>query len=309
MKLPKNLILMLVFAGLAGSAWWYQGPYQQLQKEKSAPKNFLYLEGEIDAIEIEQSEKKVNLKKEGEGWRIYGQDGKFYVGPNQIRVLLDTLNGIGSAKLEIASNNPGRQEEFKLSGEERLSVKLQSGDNEMSFLIGKETPGGLGSYVGREGDDNTYRLNRVNLRQQFAREEWRDYSIYNLDFKQPTYLRLQYRDHETKMELKGEDWVNANGKVKYNKEQIDKLSQALVSLVAIKIPKQDFKPAGLDKPAMIIQFKGDGFDETLMLGKKTADNLYYAKTGDSDNLYLISDSDYDLLTQPEKKPVSEPKDK
>jgi hypothetical protein len=308
MKLSKNTILSIALLALVAIAWGYQGPYQRWQHKRKLPVNFMKLDGEINRFEIESGKTKISLAKEGDNWRVYGQEGKFFASPIQMKSITQTLNGLGNLELEVASNNPKKQEDFMVTGDNVLKITLKSDKGEAKFNVGKSTANFNGSYVGHEGDSNTYRLNSTNLQQLLGRKEWRDYSLFNLDFKQPIHLRLQYPDHETKMTLRDEEWLNDKGGIKYNKEQIDKVASTLVSLVAVEIPKQDFKPTGLQKPKMIIQFSGDGFDETLMLGNKGPKNTYYAKKASSDNIYLINSTDFDTLTQKERKPVPEPKE-
>jgi hypothetical protein len=69
----------------------------------------------------------------------------------------------------------------------------------------------------------------------------------------------------------------------------------LHNLTAAKIPAQTFTGTGLEKHNIIVQVTGGGFDNTIMIGDCTKDNLCYAKTAASDNIYLISKSDRDAL--------------
>lgn len=304
MKLPTNIILLIILILLVLASWGYQGPYQKWQHQRNLPYNFMQLKGEINKIEIEGAKGKVTLDKEGELWRVKGQEGKFYASPVQMKPISETLNNLGDIELEVASNNPDKQADFLVAGPEALKIVLKSDKAEAKFNVGKATQNFSGSYVSRDKDTKTYRLKSVNLRQLLEREEWRDYSLFNLDLKKVESLRLQYPDHETKMSLRDDQWVKDDGKVKYDKEQVEKIATTLVGLMAVEIPKQDFKPTGLAKPAMIIQFKGEGFDETLMLGAKGPQNTYYAKRGNSDNIYLISNADFETLTQKENNLVA-----
>lgn len=306
MKLSKNIILTLILIVLASAAWAYQGPFQDWQRQRRLPQNFLKLKGEITKFEIDNGKTKIALAREGEQWRVSGQEGKFYANANEMEPLLETLNGLGKTELEVASKNSAKQADFKVAGEAALKVTLKSGKGEVKFNVGKGTQDFRGSYIGRDGDENTYRLNSANLEQLLNRPEWRDLSLFDLAAKQPTSLRLQYPDREVKLALRDGEWQAEAGKRKYEKEQMDKLAGTLVGLTAVEIPKQDFRPTGLDKPAMIIQFKGEGFDQTLMLGRKGPNNAYYAKRADSDNIYLISESDFETLTQKEKKASTAP---
>lgn len=297
MKLSKNIILFLALIALMTTTWVYQGPYQQWQHKRKLPVNFMKLNGQINRLEIVKGKTKISLAKEGDNWRVYGQEGKFFANPVQMKTLVQALNDLGAAELEVASNNPKKQVDFMIVGQEALQITLKSDKAETKFNVGKPTANYNGSYVGRDGDMKTYRLNSVNLQPLFGRMEWRDYSLFNLDSKQPNFLRLHYPDHEIKLTMRAGKWSDDKGNSGYDKTQIDKLAGTLVGLSAVEIPKQDFKPTGLDKPAMIIELKGDGYDETLMLGKKGTKKTYYAKKGSSDNIYLLSSVDYETLAR------------
>lgn len=294
MKLSKNTTLGLIFLVLVAAAWAFQGPLQKWQTERKAPKNFMKLTGEPTKMEIESNGKKTVLTKEGDRWRASGE-GKFYVNQGQMTSILDSLNSAKTAKLDLVSSNAGKQTDYQLSGNDAIKLTEKNDSGSVTFLIGKMTADYRGSYVSREKDPNTYKLSATNLRQYFSRDEWRDFSLFSLADKKPDFIRLQYPDSQLKLNLKGSDW--SDGKSKYKKEEIERILTVLANISAAEIPKQDFKPAGLEKPNLIVQFKGDGFDQTLMLGKKNSKGLYYAKTGDSDNIYLINTSDFQTLTK------------
>jgi hypothetical protein len=69
----------------------------------------------------------------------------------------------------------------------------------------------------------------------------------------------------------------------------------LENLRSADIPAQEFKGTGLEKNSLIIQVSGEGFDNTLMVGDCTKDNVCYAKRGDSDNIYFITKEQRDAL--------------
>ena len=110
-------------------------------------------------------------------------------------------------------------------------------------------------------------------------------------------------------------------KFSVDKEKIDKILNIMSNLTAVEIPEQIFENTGLEKNLIIAQATGEGIDNTLMIGDvyKTAEEdeglrngstasaeagdygaiageeLYYAKRGYSDNIYLITKEQRDEL--------------
>ena len=75
-----------------------------------------------------------------------------------------------------------------------------------------------------------------------------------------------------------------------NTEICDEIANFLVSMRAMQFVKiNDISEVGLDSATAKISFIYDGKTETLFIGNKTDDgSAYYAKTGDNDNIFLLS---------------------
>jgi hypothetical protein len=69
----------------------------------------------------------------------------------------------------------------------------------------------------------------------------------------------------------------------------------LSSLVATTIPPQNATSTGLANSQLIIRATGDSVDNTLIVGNANNQGLYYAKRGDSDNIYLIAKTERDKI--------------
>jgi len=67
------------------------------------------------------------------------------------------------------------------------------------------------------------------------------------------------------------------------------------NLTAEKIPAQDFTGTGLEKNLIIVEAAGKEINNTLMIGSANDDDLYYAKTGDNDNIYLITKNEREKI--------------
>ena len=77
--------------------------------------------------------------------------------------------------------------------------------------------------------------------------------------------------------------------------KVSEVLEAVSALTAIDIPEQTFAGTGLDKNLIIVQVKGPGIDNTIMLGDSNENGDYYAKKADSDNIYLVASLVNDAL--------------
>lgn len=296
MKLPKNLVLLLIAGLLLAGAWAYSGPFKAWQEKRQEPKNPLstLVVKDLKTIIVNQDKQKTKLVKSNGQWQVdEGKKVKFPATKSLMELIETTLASSTESKLELVSTNKARQNDFQVAGKEAINVSFETADKNFEMSIGKVTSDYQGSYLAFAGDTKTYKLATQNMRYLLERTEWRDLAIFDQGQKSTTKLRLQYPNKQLLLEKKGQLWQA--GKSQYQGEDVDKLTQIMAQLKAAKIPVQDFKDSGLDKPTLIIEVSGDGFDNTLMIGKSTKDKLYYAKTANLDNLYLISQADHDSL--------------
>lgn len=301
MKLNQNVILLILAVVLGGIWWLSTGPLASWTEQRKQPSNPFakIITSEIKSIEVVQGKKTTKLFNDGEIWYVGEGKNKFPVMKSLSDMVLEKIASSSNSSLQVVSVNKERQAEFQVSGDSVVTLKIDAGKKKVEVNIGKMTTDYQSSYLALNNDANTYKFDGVNLRAVFERDEWRDLAIFQAGEKSANYLRLQYPGRQVVLEKKGSDWMS--GKTKYKATEVEKITTRLNMLTASKIPEQDFKPAGLDKPEIILQVKGEGLDNTLMVGKATKDNMYYVKTGSSDNLYLISKVDHDTLVVSEEK--------
>jgi hypothetical protein len=292
----NNLILAAVLLVLIGLAFAYQGPIKAWRERASQPKNFLASIdfAKVDKVEIGPGGKTV-LVRQGDDWKVGTDKKAANASPGAIEQMLDQLKTAQQKPLELASTNKDRKAEFQTDSS-GIEVSFYQGDNKTIIIVGKMTSDYASAYLSRPDDDSTYRAAQANLQSVFAAEEWRDLAIFKGgDSAKVQKLRLQFPDKQFVLEKKGEDWFE--GKNKLNKDKVSKIIARMTELTAAKIPAQDFKPSGLDKSSLIIQATGGDVDNTLMIGKADAQKQYYAKRGDGDMIYLISQADRDELNK------------
>lgn len=297
----QNIILLIVFLVLAGLAALYLGPISRHQLNQQKEPSFLAgldLAG-IDQIEIEQPEKsKITLnktEKNGEArWAITNWPG-FYVSKLEMKEIFEKLTELSTADLLLASNDQARKARFQTDNEQGIWVKL-SKQNVMlaSIIVGKNTRDYNYTYFSEPGLNQTY-MARGNIYGMFVKTEWRDRVIFDSDQDLINKVRFQYDSNGFTIEEKDNQWFA--GEVALDEYQVKKILKIMTQLSAARIPEQNFAKTSLEKNQLIVQATGPGIDNTLMVGDYLVENqtdpntgtkLYYAKRGDSNNLYLLN---------------------
>ena len=294
--MKKNFILGIILIILIALAYSYQGPFKRWQAGKGAPENFLAKveAGEIDKIEIEKDSQATILKRDGERWKVEGA-GDFYVEERAASTLIQSLEQAVKAELELVSANQDNKKEFQ-TDESGIKVTLyQGGDVLADFIIGKPGRDFASAYISLSDINETYLIG-VNLNTPFNQSEWGDRKIFSSAQDKISKLRLQYPNREIIIEKKDEGWVGtAPYKFNVDEEKVEPILDIMSNLTAARIPEQKFEGTGLEKHLIIVQVTGEGIDNTLMIGEETEDEFFYAKTGDSDNIYLITKGQRDEL--------------
>ncbi len=272
---------------LIALAYVYQGPLKKWQAGFGQPENFLagIRADAIDKIEMTRDGKTVTLKKEEGRWKI-AETKDFYAKSAVIATLLDDLRNTSRFALTLVSANKDKKKEFQ-TDESGTEVRIYQNNKLASdFIVGSLSSDFSSSYVSRPGSSDTYAT--ADFFNLFTQKDWRDPEIFSSDKEGIDKIRLQYSGKEFILEKKGSDWT-ASKPFKFvpDKEKIGKILDVMTGLSAVDIPEQTFKGTGLEKNSLIVEVSGGGTDNILMVGDKNKEGLYYAKRGNSDNIYLI----------------------
>lgn len=294
----KNLYLGIILILLIAAAYTYNGPWQDWKDKIGQPKNIL--SGmDIDqasSIEISKGGATVVLERSGDKWKVGGTK-EFYVPKDKIDNLISAFKEAREAKTSIVSENPGRKVDFALDDDAGSRVKFYQADSlSADFIVGKITSDYTGSYISLPDDNKAYAV-KPNLTTHFTAENWYDKTIFKTDKEAVNKIRFQYPTREFTMEKDAEG--NWSGTLPYkfsvNTDKLDEILQTLANLQAVDIPEQTFANTGLEKNSIIVQVTGENIDNTLMVGGENENNQFFAKKGDSDNIYLITKEQRDIL--------------
>ncbi len=303
----KNLILGGILAALVLSAYIFNGPFAKWQKSLNKPKNFVsgFQVNDINKIEIENAGKKTVVEKTSvnvgssteEKWKIAGTKD-FYLNKDATDKLGTSIRELLAANLDLVSENKDKKKEFKVD-DSGLSVVLKKADTVAAeFVIGKMTGDYSGVYLSKKDFDQIFSVKIASLDFVFSDDNLYDKTILDVDSGNINKIRFQHLKQEFIIEKKDDKWVGISPKAfAVNKDKISNIINLMSSLKAVEVPVQDFKGTGLEKHEIIVQVSGSGIDNTIFIGNKNDKDLYYAKTGASDNIYLISKDNRDALNK------------
>lgn len=293
----KNLILIIVLILLVAVAYIYQGPWQSWQASKNLPKNFFASVNvdQINKIEITKNGETTSLMLNGSKWKIDGTKD-FYVSDANAQNVVARLKDLTAAQLEIASTNQAKKSDFNTDAASGVSIKLGQGSKGIAgFIIGKINSDYTGTYFSPTGSDITY-LTKVDIYDAFVQTDWYDKTIFASDKTKINSVKFKNSGKELDVAKQGDDWyATGTTKIKLDKDKVNSAVDLLASLVATAIPDRNATSTGLANSQLIIQATGVGVDNTIIVGNDNGQGLYYAKRGDSDNIYLIAKAERDKL--------------
>ncbi len=292
----KNLYLAAILLVLAASAYLYRGPFRDWQDSADQAENFLsgLKFSEIDRIEIARGTSTTAIVMGANGWLVEGGKG-FPASPAAMSALESALNDAFESTAVLASDNRDKRSEYG-TDESGSRVKLMKGGDTLGdFIVGELSSEDYQStYISRPDNDETI-LVKASLRFAFDRDEWRDDMVTAGSAESVDRIRFQRGKDEVVIEKKDGAWAAVKPRsVPLAAEKVDSLVRTLVGLRAKSIPAQNFTGTGLEKNQLIVQATGAGFDQVVMFGNKTGGG-YYAKPGNKDLIYIVSESDRSAL--------------
>jgi len=293
----KNLFLGGILISLTLFAYIYSGPMKTWQGNKDKVDNFLKgvdLE-QIDKIVIKSKTQETILEKAEDKWKIGGTKD-FYAPSDIMSNLMDSLKKAQEGEMKLISTNKDKKSEFKID-DSGINLKLQRGNDVLKeVIVGGVASDFKNNYIAEKDNDKTYSVPVVlNI---FNRNDWYDKTIFKDAQEKINKIRFQYPNKEFVIEKKDGQWSGISPyKFKVSEEKIQDILGIMSKLEAVKIPEQSFENTGLEKNSIIIEASGDNLNNVLMVGdiNNEEDKYYYAKKGNSDNIYLITEEQRDDL--------------
>jgi hypothetical protein len=292
----KNAILFGVLVLLLAAAFIYQGPYNDWRDNKGEGDILAETEVEdVDGLEMEKSATTtISLAKDEGGWKL-ADSKEFYVPEEVNEELNNALTALKENEAEEVSANADRKSEFN-TGENGTGLVLYVGEEKAAELIVGDKGNEAGSsYVSYPEGEETYLIESA-IAELVQREQWGDPNVFSSDKEDINRVRFQYPEDEFIVEKQDGEWAGVSPYA-FNvaEEKMDEVLNVMAGLTAADIPEQTFEGTGLEKHLIIIEASGEEMTNTLMVGEANDEGLYYAKKGKSDNIYLITEEQRDVL--------------
>ncbi|MFW5888683.1 MAG: DUF4340 domain-containing protein [Patescibacteria group bacterium] len=292
----KNSILLGVLALLLIAVYIYQGPYSDRRDNKGGDVLASTAVEDLDGLEIEKNATTtVSLAKDEKGWKL-ADSKEFYIKEGVNEELNDALRNLKEGSVEEVSSSPNRRGEFG-TDDSGVKLTLYSGEEKVKELIvGDSGPGIESSYISYPEEWKTYSVGS-GISGLVQREQWGDPEIFNTDKEKITNIRFQYPDSEFTIEKRDEGWraVDSPYSSNISQDKVEEVLNVMTDLIAAGIPEQTFEGTGLDKHLIIVEASGEEENNTLMVGEADEEGLYYAKKAKSDNIYLITEEQRNIL--------------
>lgn len=257
----KNIkLLLVIFVALMGLLVYKQYA-PSLTKETSAytEKTKVVSPQSVASIEINNSSGSMQLKKEGELWKVNGKKAD----TTKINSLLSAL--LPGAAPELIAQTDKRHKELELTDDMATKIKL---DSKLTVLTGKS--GGSGVYARFDTDSAVYLL-KNNPSVTSTASEWYDKTILTVDKTKITKITFREGDAIKMLAKDGDKWKGGSKEVEKNK--VDSILSQISNLTS-----QSFFDAtnGSTYPKqanIVITVEYDGNLETLEFYKGASDYL------------------------------------
>lgn len=256
-------LLLVIFVALVGFLAYRQYA-PSLTKETSAytEKTKAVSIQSIASIEISNSSGSVQLKKDGDTWKVNGKKAD----TTKINSLLSAL--LPGAAPELIAQTDKRHKELELTDDLATKIKL---DNKLTVLAGKS--GGSGIYTRFDADPAVYLL-KNNPSTTSTASEWYDKTILTFDQTKATKLTFKENNLITMLTKEGDKWKGGSKNEEVEKDKVDAILSQVSSLTAQSL---------FDATKGSIYPKQAGFTFTIEYGGKLETLEFYKGTSD----YLV----------------------
>lgn len=310
--MKKNLLLLLVLAGLGAFVYFYEIKGGEERKEAEALEESLLRveDSDISGIEVRRPESPtIDLDRSGDRWRLTGP-----VQSSVDRFVVDALvRDLTSAKrIRALEDVEGKLEEFGLS-EPRMTLAVEAGDRELVVNLGDEDYTGSQIYAQLEGEDKVFITSKsVFTSADKPVKDWRSKTVLDYNQEDVQVVELERPEGSLRLEKTEGRWritepIEDLGDESVISSLLSTVKYARIEdFVVEEAEEEDLAEHGLNSPTYELKVKLAGGDQwqTLQLGEKTGEQ-YYARDPSRRNIFTVRAS----LTDNLDKPVDDFRDK
>lgn len=305
MKLYRNAIILLVVVGLlAGAFFFLQSRKPAETGEENAPDTIKlvdYLSDDLTQITVESTEGTFVVEKKEKEW-ILASPKDLKADPSKLSsIAINASSIIADKKVEDNATNLAQ---YGLDKPVTVTIKHKDGKVK-TLLFGSETPTKGGYYVKEKDSNAVYVVGSYTSEKLLVkRNEIRDLALFTMKPEDIISFSMDRKGANVfKAKKTGEfNWSMTEPIQGALSGAIDPMLQAVTGTPASEYVEEnssDLAKYGLDKPVYSFDFATSTGSYTLQLGKeKTKGSEIYAKLGNSNDVFVLSEQAFTFLDKP-----------
>lgn len=264
------LIIILILGAVVG---WRVAGEKILPQKSDYFKKLGVKKEQVRTINLSQQEKVVELKKEGEIWKIKGKKAK----ETEVNELLTVLFPQNSP--EIVAKTSSRHSQMGVDEGGAIKIKL---NGEKEIWLGKSTAGG--NYLRFPGSEEVWLVKGSWYSPTVEFSYWVDKTIISLDISKLKKIDWRSPPRIRVYEKKDDSWWE--GEKKVEEEKIEPITTSLTPLTAEEVIEEQ-RPAGYPQvPKATLELEWEGGSEKIefFAGK----DKYLVKRNSDGQEFIIS---------------------
>jgi len=274
----KTLIVLIAILAILVAIWGVTTYLPKLTPETSsyAEKVKSYDKTTVQSIIIKNSSSSLELKKEGNTWKVNGKKADV----SKINNLVNEL--FPSIFPEIIAQTDKRHKEFELTKDTTTSISL---DNKLTWLIGKNT--GASIYARFDNDNDVYLLKFGTSSLSTQASDWFDKTILNFDQTKASKLAFKEAGNTTTLIKKDDKWVDEANNKEAKKDKVNSILFQVSTLSAQSLYDSKKNIVYPNNPTLTLTVEYEGKSETLEFYKGSSDHLI-KRLSDGEN-FIVSE--------------------
>jgi hypothetical protein len=296
-KLKHNLILFIVLIIFASVILLFERPFENKAKKtrEEAPPLFPGLKVEqVKKIVVKKSNAITTLENRDNLWCILDKED-YPADPAIVEGVIKKIQGF--KKINLASRKKDKHSLFEVKEGMGVEVTLLGSEKKelARFLIGKNGPDFLSTYVRKADSDDVY-LYDDYLKGDFDKQvnNWRDKTIVAFNPSEVVTLTIsKLKEKETialTKDTQGNWQLEEPMSGLAENSPIEKILTTLGNLKAADFAdeEKELKDSGIDNPTYQIAVRlKDNRKKTLLVGNAKERGQYYAKNDEKKYLFLL----------------------
>jgi len=304
MRFKGTAVLFLVFAVLGGYVYFteFRGKEERQKQEEAKKKVFPVEEKNVTEISLVYPDRTITGVKKGEKqWQI--------TAPAGIEADSDEWEQLASnvSRIEREGTVAQNVEDIGQFGLKEPPVKLSAKTSDgktLEIIFGNENPKKTHNYASLPGSKEVF-LTASNWARTFTKNvsDLRNKKVLEFETEDIDNIKITDAARVLEAAKSGEDWnLKKPIETKADSSEISSFTSSIrfARVNSFPDPPVDANTAGLDKPAITITLH-DGkakTDRTLLVGKVSTSDRYYARDASRDAIFIIDKEIVDKARRP-----------